>query len=61
MSRRLGSVSDTLFRGSFLSLLFHSCGYHFWVIGVSASLLVEALVSSLIFSVFCSNLSEDHP
>ena len=51
MSRRLGSVSDTLFRGSFLSLLFHSCGYHFWVIGVSASLLVEALVSSLIFFV----------
>lgn len=36
---------------SSLLFFFYSCGYHFWDIGVSASLLVETLVSSLIFSI----------
>ena len=44
MSRRLGNASDTLFRG-FISF-FILVDIIFWVIGVSASLLVEALVSS---------------
>lgn len=50
MSRRLGSLSDTLFRGFIFSffLLFLWISF-FWDIGVSASLLAEILVSFYIF------------